>query len=93
MTEEEAKTKWCPFARAASESAGGTFNRILSESGSTHLHLSSFCIGRNCAAWRARYTVVDHTMEYPYGMHHHGSARTSIRTVEDGYCGLAGKPE
>jgi hypothetical protein len=42
MTEEEAKTKWCPFAKPGDKRSmsGGTFARDHS------------CIGSACMAWR-----------------------------------------
>lgn len=43
MTEAEAKTKWCPFARLSE--MGGTYNRC---GPSANLE----CIGSACMAWR-----------------------------------------
>lgn len=45
MTEEEAKTKWCPFTRAADLEG----NRGLV---SGHEHPQTMCIGSACMAWR-----------------------------------------
>lgn len=49
MTEDEAKTKWCPFARPLAEDAFGEpitgINRPL--------HEKNFCLGSQCMAWRA----------------------------------------
>lgn len=44
MTEEEAKTKWCPFAHMFSSS--GSFNRNQFDSPMTR------CIGSQCMVWR-----------------------------------------
>jgi hypothetical protein len=47
MTEDEAKTKWCPMARSG-DSRGFNKNRN-GEGGSLK---SSHCIGSECMAWR-----------------------------------------
>lgn len=76
MTEEEAKTKWCPFAMAqmSLRQVGtknfvgvATYNR--GEEVNT-VHQNSLCLGSRCMAWRER----------------------GDSDVSHGYCGLAGKP-
>lgn len=63
MTEQEAKTKWCPFARAAGAKKEGTeikmadapaFNRLAmyGDSERPSLHPTVLCIGSHCMAWR-----------------------------------------
>lgn len=48
-TEEEAKTKWCPYARVRSSHVqGGSFNREVHTSNLD----SSKCIAFRCMAWR-----------------------------------------
>ena len=47
MTEEEAKTKWCPQARQSSDSIY-TYNRGDDGTGSH----SCRCLGSACMAWR-----------------------------------------
>ena len=42
MTEEEAKQKWCPFARDAESNAAGY----------TTTNTTAKCIGSACMAWR-----------------------------------------
>lgn len=58
MTEEEAKTKWCPFSNGilirtfdkhGAFSAGLTGNRGVEHG---DIADSSLCIGTNCMAWR-----------------------------------------
>lgn len=83
MTEEEAKTKWCPMV-VFMLGGGQVRNRdsCYDQSG-TH------CIGSACMMWRIKITeskfLVDRTME-------------EIQEIwrEDhllaGYCGLAGEP-
>lgn len=87
MTEDEAKTRWCPFVRLVSgkidERTGSsehsnrqpTFNRVAdATNGKWALPAGggACCIGTKCMAWR------DGAFD-----------GTGIRT---GYCGLAGKP-
>ncbi len=60
MTEDEAKTKWCPMTRVVADSHGGAwFNHTLHEAGvaaaedrSTAAPKLSRCIGPACMAWR-----------------------------------------
>lgn len=80
MTEEEAKTKWCPFARVV-----GSLGEI---EGAADLHIVTGnrnnpngngptelpkCLGSGCMAWR-------HTFN------------DALSKIKDGHCGLAGKP-
>ena len=84
MTEEEAKTKWCPFVRFTppSERSSWETNRPSGINGSS-------CIGSACMAWRLAYEP-DGTPKYRV---------TKLRepghtdNEPEGYCGLAGKPE
>jgi hypothetical protein len=82
MTEEEAKTKWCPFARERAKQGmpDGGGNRIpygCADDGPVEADyiretaMSFPCIGSACMAWRR--------MNLPDGDKHF-------------YCGLAGKP-
>lgn len=50
MTEEQAKTKWCPLARDycfADDSSAVTINRWRGKPG-----VGSMCIGSECMAWQ-----------------------------------------
>lgn len=53
MTDDEAKTKWCPFVRLGgnlgSDAAGSTWNRWP---GDKDPYDGSYCIGSACMAWR-----------------------------------------
>jgi hypothetical protein len=60
MTEDEAKTKWCPYARTVEHGGGGTSmprNRVvlISTEPPTVLQeqlIGINCIGSACMAWR-----------------------------------------
>lgn len=49
-TEKEAKTKWCPFARAATEH-GETFVGGINREVAGRPDPWCLCIGNACAAW------------------------------------------
>lgn len=54
MTEEEAKTKWCPFVRTIGEDDPGTVNRWTLDEGGVPNPFggTNFCIGSACMAYR-----------------------------------------
>lgn len=55
VTEEEAKTKWCPFARVATTSGGGiVVNRFSSP---MQLRGDSNCLGSACMMWQSYGTL------------------------------------
>ena len=98
MTEDEAKTKWCPFARVAYDGFNG--NRFCAEE---HNRIalnpaSSRCIGSNCMAWRWKIELLKIT---PKTGHSYITNKENVNFVEtgaviekiekEGYCGLAGK--
>jgi hypothetical protein len=76
LTEDEAKTKWCPFARVALRNKEGAvstaFNR--QENSKNEASAVGLCIGSACMAWRG--LKADDAGGY----------------VGRGFCGLAGKP-
>jgi hypothetical protein len=78
LTEEEAKTKWCPMARmvtrADNRPAG---NRNLD------YHPETLCIASSCMCWRW-----DHSLTVNNPTRTPGSGQTISKTT--GYCGLAG---
>lgn len=55
MTEEEAKTKWCPFVRVAAGMRDLAYNRAPNDSPIKH----TACIGSACMAWRETHRVTD----------------------------------
>lgn len=77
MTEDEAKTKWCPFVRimALDPRSGGnpSINR--------HDYNNFNCIGSTCMAWR----WID-------GRWVERRLVEGSRIEPAGYCGLAGRP-
>lgn len=82
MTEDEARTRWCPMVRLAAEppDANGSWNRAA-----TPMLKSTLCIGSDCMMWRDSldYFIRD------------GNPEPRMRTepqVIGGYCGLAGQP-
>lgn len=81
MTEDEAKTRWCPFVRNVIDSADyAAGNRF--DTSSESLQQMTRCIGSGCMAWR--WTLEPRTET-------HGSGLTED-FIGGGYCGLAGKP-
>lgn len=78
LTEEEAKTKWCPEARCGNASGA---NR----SGPQHdFAATPFCIGSACMAWRWN----GESPAFPGA----GPEDNLNPAGRGGYCGKAGKP-
>lgn len=54
FTEEEARERWCPFARCErSDTRGGSFNR--DRDAIWPLPRGAMCLGSACMAWRSEY--------------------------------------
>lgn len=109
MTEEEARTKWCPFAKSrvveCVNSDGDTETSCIQKGGK----LTVSCIGSACMAWRwdqsrigrndAGLTKIEAIREYR--AEHRSDLQTAKEAVERawsepktvGYCGLAGEPK
>lgn len=90
MTEEEAKGKWCPFARSPDNDKEGTWAANRRRLGA--IDGGCKCIASACMAWRwdGRWDEGG-TFLKRIG---HGSYSGKIgETQGDGYCGLAGKPQ
>lgn len=85
MTEDDAKEKWCPFARVFDT---GSSNRVAADDdGPTAAAAGSECIASDCMAWR--WAISPKTIEQ--------AAKSIITSPEGpkeptGFCGLAGKP-
>lgn len=108
MTEEEAKTKWCPFARVSMRDAEGRTtrprNRVveLNKQGAVAHEFSSNlvgarCIASACMAWRFGEQLCRHkergTLHALCAMDPGMSDHASYELEPlKGYCGLAGQP-
>lgn len=82
LTEDEAKTKWCPEARVF-KSAGAPMNRSAAANRWTddgEAPVKCVCVGSDCMAWRTFQGI--------------RPADQKIIEPRDGYgyCGKAGKP-
>jgi hypothetical protein len=85
-TEEEAKTRWCPLARANSsrdEAQGVSINRNGNKA-----DIDCFCIASACMAWRK----VDQIGIGPNGEKRDRDMDGRTRWVDRGYCGAFGNP-
>lgn len=107
LTEDEAKTRWCPFARYALNAGGvNRWKQSLPEDEPHALNPVPWrCIASACMAWRTSWLYDD----APVGMKpsddpswvEHGTPRGQGGAVTHrrdwkrpvGFCGLAGKPE
>ena len=101
MTEDEAKTKWCPFVQIA---GAGSVDGVWFEDNRPDTQETMNCIGSTCMAWRWRnffnpYQVINvetgETEGYYECIPEPGAFdfRFEVRKSEPtgGYCGLAGK--
>ena len=90
MTEDEAKTKWCPMVHVRAtvlllDSPDGDIAKRRIEAAEIE-DKKSMCIGSQCMMWRST-KVIDYND--PVEVTH---AATVYRTNIVFYCGLAGKP-
>jgi hypothetical protein len=90
MTEDEAKTKWCPMARVSLPHADecgwqGPANRDPYKSSTYN---GANCIGSECMAWRWGERLESEREAYMRGT----DLRRTLQSTTDGYCGLVGKP-
>ena len=84
LTEEEAKTKWCPFARVGvSENVSSHSANRTPLGGVDGLNNANLCIGSDCMAWRP--VVINEMTEVVF-------AGTREGKPGAGFCGLAGEP-
>lgn len=77
MTEQEAKTKWCPFTRLAEHGAPRTVaNRFVEAESDWGV---TTCLGSSCMTWRWSFLVDENG----------GLIRSNETDTPTGYCGLA----
>lgn len=99
MTEDEAKTKWCPFAKRTIWGISAGVNR---DGGGDNIIDSCECIGSKCMAWR--YIQPPHkkgdiffTTDHVVCLDKHKVTFNKNTAERDfcgtGYCGLAGRTE
>jgi len=91
MTEDDAKTKWCPmFRRYIGMDPAGLEHRVVNNRDDVdQAHLSQNCIGSECMAWREiepELNNIDSEQEDT------GTVITFV-FVPNGYCGLAGESD
>lgn len=104
LTEEEAKTKWCPKYQASA--AEGADNRPLGKGPDGRLdintmHRDSCCIASACMAWRQsggqKYEIgaaeIDVWTKAGWLVAGIKDGNATVIMPIRGYCGLAGKPE
>ncbi len=88
MTEDKAKTKWCPFVRYTADSEGDVASNRCSNF-IVELDIAtdaSSCIGSQCMAWRWNQSPTDNAQRQQQASDPLGQLRGP-----HGYCGLAGK--
>lgn len=99
MTEEEAKTKWCPHVRITNDDTGD-WKSFRNNRGKAGDNLNHNCIGSACMMWRWQTKSVlfdPKTKEMApavWGQSYDGSKfiHMDVDGRENGFCGLAGKP-
>lgn len=83
MTEDDAKTKWCPFARLRDDSTRAQgYNRVA---GIGFEFEAAICIGSRCMAWRLDAKALDMDMDAKGILF-----RPAVGEAPHGFCGLAG---
>lgn len=94
MTEDEAKTKWCPFSRVVhrDEDDQASWNRL--EEVEDSYPLGASCIASQCMAWRWVQRITNQADLDNSFMWSVGGKRPQpqFEDTEHGFCGLAGKP-
>lgn len=90
MTEDEAKTKWCPHVQITDMDGLEGDNR--GDGGGSYK-----CLGSDCMVWRFSNEKLGHDLKYQIS--NHGDELGRKRHAQflridpiHGYCGLAGKP-
>lgn len=102
MTEDEAKTKWCPHAVPAHWS----FNEANIVRDASQTSSECLCLASRCMSWRWVHTlrngmgkdeteklVADDWKVTSWQVGVHGATFSLSKRTDHGYCGLSGKPE
>lgn len=92
MTEEDAKTKWCPFARVptGAPSMVTEGQPIIAANRLPDGHALGCCFASGCMAWRWIH-VPDNRQTITMTLRADGSSEDPPRPLPtDGFCGLAG---
>lgn len=84
MTEDEAKTKWCPETRYFNDGTKMWVNR-------TGVDWLDKCIGSACMAWRWKQRVTNQE-EMDNNQYSTIRIKPILEDTDQGYCGLAGRP-
>jgi len=103
MIEQEAKTKWCPYARVRGFATEAAVNRPFKGLPSDHVDadipdVDCRCIGSACMAWRwddvpnPAYADYRKRRAGMMSMGYEEAPDPTIKSDTDGHCGLAGKP-
>lgn len=82
MTEDEAKTKWCPYIALTLMSDDDRNYHVTNRFEDVRSDRSTNCIASACMAWRETFRAHD----IP------GNTGDPILVPTGGFCGLAGKP-
>lgn len=107
MTEDEAKTKWCPFARPAAVAPHDCGEVRGNRNMDGAVDTGALCIASQCMAWR--WSDAKRTAAFLDAVQAHMKASSSPNFAKstqavyaergrefensEGYCGLAGRPE
>lgn len=89
MTEEQAKTKWCPQARVTGMDGPSGNRHVLHADG---LNGADRCIASACVVWRRHTVMIDRATGEPAVPGVAAIGQLEERYSADGYCGLAGQP-
>ena|SRR3569833_914816 len=96
VTEDEAKTKWCPFARRAVLVRDTETKQLTGVVASGNRFVRSAnnprCIASACMAWRGRQTT-EFSSRAEAAFRRDGRRLSPGPGDMDGYCGLAGAPQ
>ena len=93
MTPDEARTKWCPFARVGlvitdtpgAQPTVNAVNRYVAATGAGKMEHSGVAQGAHC--------IADGCMAWRWGPKPHPAIQSNPPQQRSGYCGLTGSQE